>query len=736
MTVQETHEFKAEIKKLLDIISKSLYKHKEIFLRELVSNATDALKKIHFISLQNKDILNPDAPLEITIIIDNENKRLIVKDTGVGMTREDLINNLGTIAGSGSEKFLKQIQELQEKSESKEIDLDIIGQFGVGFYSVFMVAKKVTVITKSYLKEEPAYKWESSGAGEFKISEADKKDRGTEVIIEFQSDEQEYLDRYRIESIIKKYSNFIPYPIYLEEIKKEEEKKEEEKEKEKETGDKTEKEEKGEKEEGKETKREPINEIEPLWKKMPSDIKEEQYREFYHFISKRFDDYSHIINYSVDGKVQFHSILYIPSTSTQDMFHPELDYGPALYSKNVMIMENCKELVPQWMRFVKGVVDTEDLPLNVSREVIQNNRTMMKITDLLVKKLINELVKLAKKDKEKYMKIWDQFSDFIKEGIITDRKYKEKLIKLLRFPTSKTKDDELISLDEYVKRVKKDQEEIYYLVGGNLQTMRLSPHLDYYNKEDLEVLLLSEPIDNFLMMNLFEYTTTIGEGDDAEEKTFKFVPIDTAEQKEDSEDKEKEKDKNKSEISKKHEKYLQHIKSLLGNKIIDAKMSNKLYGNACRLATPSGGMTSSMERAMRYWTQTTSKNDFEIPKRVFEFNPDHPTIKGLVELYDSDPDNGKIDPVIQQLFENCLLAEGDLPNPSLMVPRINQLIEMLITGNDNVEAPSIGEMKHDAKENEETHNEEKESKEKENTKVDESTNTIDDNQDKNEKSEN
>jgi molecular chaperone HtpG len=680
MSDQE-YEFQAEIRKLLDILSKSLYKHKEIFLRELISNAVDALKKVKFILLTNREIENPEEEQRIEIYFNSHENVLTVRDYGVGMTKVELINDLGTIAGSGTEKFIKKLEDMREEEEGT-IDLDIIGQFGIGFYSIFMVAENVKVRTKSYLKEEEAYEWESDGTGKFKIHPIEKEKRGTDVTLYLNEEDQEYLDRFRIENIINKYSTFVPFPIYVYELEEGEipetgkinvEKKEEEAEEEEEI--------------------KPINKVTPLWKKNKNEITEEEYKEFYHYVSNRYDEYLHVINYQVGGQVRFRSILYIPESPSQEIFQPETEYGLSLYSKNVMIMKNCKELIPQWMRFVKGVLESDDIPLNISRETIQANRKIMKMSNLIVKKVIRELKEIAEKDEEKYLKIWDEFGHFIKEGVISDVARKDKLKDLLRVKTSKTKEEELISLEEYVKRMKEDQEKIFYLVGEDLETMKLSPHLGYYQKNDLEVILLDEPIDNFLMMNMNDYKVIkekeekeVEEEEGEEEIEYiQFSPIDVAEreEKEKREEEKEEKKEEEKEIPENIKKFLDYVEEILEDKIIEAKISDRLYGSACRLANPAGGPTSSQQRVMRYWTQTQSGKRFSIPKKILEFNPDHPTVKKLVEMYQENPDTKIIKPVVIQLFENCLLAEGDLPNPSSMVPRINQLIDMLITGASN-----------------------------------------------------
>ncbi|MHA1147388.1 MAG: molecular chaperone HtpG [Promethearchaeota archaeon] len=665
---ENKHEFKAEIKKLLDILSKSLYQHKEIFLRELISNSVDALKKIHFISLTEKDIQDPDVPLKVEITFDEKAKTFSVKDTGLGMTKEELINNLGTIAGSGSQRFLEELQ----KSDKKEFDLDIIGQFGIGFYSVFMVAEKVQVFSKSYRKDESAYMWESEGTGKFLVTSSEKQDRGTEVILYLKDDATEYLNEYRIRSIIKKYSNYVPFPIYVSEIKPEEEKKED-----KQKDDEKDDEKKDDKEEEKEP--EPVNELTPIWKKSQKEITDEEYKSFYHSISHRYDDYLHVINYSVDGSVQFRSILFIPESNSLAFLHQEENFGLTLYNKNVMVMDHCDDLLPKWMRFIIGILDSDDIPLNISRDTIQRNRVMIKINKVLRKKIFKELDDLIENDPENYIKLWKEFGIYFKEGIATDPIEADKLLNYLRFKSTKTGDAEYRSLEQYVHDMKEDQNEIYYLVGENIDTLKISPHLGYYKEKDIEVILFSEPIDNFIMMNVRNYTKTIGEGDDAEVKSYPFTPVDVTEQESKTEEQKAEDKESESQedIPENVKSFLEHVKTLLGDKIIDVKISKRLYDNACRLANPAGGMTSSMQRAMRYWSTRKLDDEPDIPRKILEINPEHPIIKGLINLHERNAEDNKIELIVIQLFENCLLAEGDLPNPSKMVPRINTLIELL-----------------------------------------------------------
>jgi len=704
----EKFEFKAEIDKLLHILSQSLYQHKEVFLRELVSNAADALTKIKYIQLTDKDV--EELPLEIEIGFNSKEKTITIHDAGIGMTKQELVDNLGTIAGSDSEKFYQRLKSAQETEGKKEIDLDIIGQFGVGFYSVFMVAQKVRVVSKSYKPDEPANAWESEGTGEFTVEPAEREKRGTDVIIYLKEDEAEYAAQYRLREIVKKYSNYIPFPIFIKEEGKTEVDVSTDEEAEasaaaepsEEAPTVAEGEEASPEGETpaapKKAERMPVNELVPIWKKKPADITEDEYKSFYHFVSGRYDEYSQLIHYNVDGQVQFNSIYYIPATQSREFMQRDVEYGLALYSKKVLIIQHCKDLIPQWMRFVTGIVDSEDIPLNVSRDTIQNNRVIAKISDLIVKKFLSELETMAEKEPEKYESIWKEYSYFFKEGMVSEHALKDRLLALLRFHTSTTPAG-WRSLADYIKdmpEAQQEKKEIYYLVGENVATMKISPHMGQYNKTGTEVIFFTEPVDNFLMMNIGEYKTSSGEGDEKTELTYRFVPIDTAAKKKKQEKMAKEGEESEGEQPKEEElseeakAFLERVKAVLGNKIMDAKMSSELYDSPFRLANPSEGMTSSMQRVMRYWSMKQYGKEFEIPRKVFEFNPAHPMVQELVRLCSEDPENGRIKPVIMQAFDNCLLVEGDLPDASKMVPRVNQLLEMVMLRNDDVPNPAEG----------------------------------------------
>ncbi|HDY67110.1 MAG TPA: hypothetical protein ENH85_04880, partial [Candidatus Scalindua sp.] len=359
------------------------------------------------------------------------------------------------------------------------------------------------------------------------------------------------------------------------------------------------------------------------------------------------------------------------------------------------------ELIPHWMRFIKGIVESDEIPLNIARETIQSNRRIRKMSDLLIKRFLRELKGNAELHPDKYKEFWSVYGEFIKEGLIQDRGREKRLKDLLRFKTSKTKDDEIIGFKEYLERMKDGQEDIYYLAGENINRMKISPHLGYYLENDLEVILFDTPIDNFIMMNIQEYTVTEGEGEDSKVKIYKFKPIDISEKVEESKDKKDEKkEKKKEKIPKETRKFLERVQEIIGDKIVEAKVSNLLHNYPCRLATPAEGPSSSMQRAMRYYTHVKGTDTFQVPRKIFELNPDHPLIRDLIKLHSDDPKSTKLEPVILQLFENSLLAEGDLPEPASMVPRINQILEMFITGKDEVERiePKVQEVSEEEEE--------------------------------------
>ena len=625
----EKHEFQTEIQKLLQIIIHSLYQNREIFLREVVSNASDALNKLRFEQLTNQNIYDKEAKLKIDIKYDEKVKTITVSDTGIGMTKKELIKNLGTIANSGSLEFLENLKNQQNGSNgadtSQMADLDIIGQFGVGFYSVFMVADKVVVRSHSFKPDTEGAEWESDGMGTFVVRDFPQKDtRGTDIIIHLkEEDANDYLSEYKLKNIVTKYSDYVPFPIYIQD------------------------------------KDEVVNKQESLWRKDPESVTEEEYEKFYQHVSGAYDKPSFRITYSIDAPIQFRTVLFFPEKKNRNLFMPEPEWGLKLYSHNVLIQEKSKDLMPVYFRFVKGVVDSEDIPLNVSRETVQMNKILERIKKSLTSKIVNEIGKLARKDADKYKKFWEEFGVFIKEGVASDYGNKEKLSKLLRFKSSKIADDEYTSLDDYISRMKEGQEKIFYLIGDTLEVVKKSPHLEFYKDKDYEVLYLTEAIDGFVMMNMRDF----------DGKNFESIDQASPDESKPEDKKEEKKEEDKDDF----DKLVDRFKTVLGDKVEGVQFTDRLKESPIRLVNPKTGLGSEMQRVYKVMDE-----NFEIPKKIIELNKEHEIIKGLSRMYAADNNSEMVEMVINQLFENSLMQEGFLKSPGSMVGRINQIIEAAV----------------------------------------------------------
>ncbi|HDQ00686.1 MAG TPA: molecular chaperone HtpG, partial [bacterium] len=459
---KKTYKFKAEISQLLDILARSLYTNREIFVRELISNAADALDKVRFESIRGTEFYQPDLDFEIRIDLDKEKKIFTITDTGIGMTRDELIANIGTIAHSGSLDFLKKI------SENSEQGPNLIGQFGVGFYSVFMAAKEVVLTTRSYLKDERAWKWSSDGAGSYRIEPAaEKTPRGTKIEVFLRDDAEEFSEKFRIESVVRTYSNFVPFAIKLD--------------------------------------GEQINKISAIWREPKTSVKDKDYKEFFKFFVNTSDEPLSWLHFSADAPIQLNALLYFPKTNYEFLgFSPE-EHGVSLFVKRVLIQNDNKDLMPRYLRFMRGVVDTEDLPLNISRETLQENTTVIKIKNLLVKRILDHLSTMAEKDEKKYQEFWNQFGRILKEGY-TDYPNLEKIVSLFRFNSSKTENaDALVSLDDYISRMRPAQENIYYISATSREAADRNPHLEIYMQKGIEVLYSFDPIDEFVLSGVAQY---------------------------------------------------------------------------------------------------------------------------------------------------------------------------------------------------------------------------------------
>ncbi|KAF1075796.1 molecular chaperone HtpG [Halodesulfovibrio sp. MK-HDV] len=616
--MSQSYEFKTEVRKLLHIITHSLYTNREIFLRELVSNASDALDKLRFAEAKGEEIAAAELEPSISITLDKDAKIITITDTGIGMNKEELVDNLGTIARSGSERFLAEL------SESKDSASNIIGRFGVGFYSVFMISEDVTVTTRSYKPDSEGFTWKSDGLGSFDITPAeDAPERGTVITINVKDDAVEFLEKFRLEQALKQHSSFIPFPIYLD-------------------GDHQ-------------------NTTPALWREPKSSISKEQYKEFYNYLT--FDDKEPLatIHSAVDAPVQFTSLSFIPTFGRDLNSMGREDYGLDLYVRRVLIQHECKDLLPDYLSFIKGVVDTEDLPLNISRETLQENVLIRKINQTVTKQILSHLDRMAKNDADAYKEFWNVHGKIFRLGY-SDYANRDRYAKLLRFNTSTHEAvEELTSFDEYIERAKEGQKSVYYISATSREAAKLNPHLEIFTRKGLEVLFLYEPVDEFVMDNLGKY----GEFDLVSVET---VSPDSLKDFDDVVKKEKTEELSEEETATLSD-LLAHIKTLLGDKVTDVRLSERLSGSPAVLSSPDGA-TSSMEKIMRMMNQ-----DESIPQKVFELNSDHPIVRNLLRIYKSDKDDALVKETVEQLFESSLLLEGYLKDPHAMVSRINDILE-------------------------------------------------------------
>ncbi len=613
--VQE-FEYKAEMKQLLNLIVHSLYTHPEIFLRELISNASDALSKVRFDQLTENKTEEDGGELKITITLDEKERTFVIEDNGTGMSEEELIANLGTVAKSGTLGFLQALKEQQP--EKGGIDANLIGQFGVGFYSVFMVTDEVTVETKA--DDAQGCLWRSSGEGTYTIEKIDREKRGTRISFTLKEDAKEFAEAYRVESVIRKYSNFVDFPIYLD------------------------------------NKR--ANSITALWQRPKSELKEEEINEFYKFISVDYQDPLDHLHLSLEGAVSFKALLFLPKEAPMDMLYQQgalENHGPQLYVRKVMIQHECKELLPEYLRFVKGVVETEDLPLNVSREVVQNSPVMAKIRQILTTKIIGWFESLAQDHPEKFRQFYKAFGPVVKIGLNTDFTNREKLIELLRFESTATEEGEFVTLREYVDRMVGDQKEIYYLSGDNRQQMLSNPNLEYFRKKGIEVLLLADPVDVFVIPSINEY-------DKKPLKSIEKADIDFK-----AGDEEEKDTLSKNMI----EPVLRLFKDTLGDRVEDVVESHRLVNSPVTLVGGKDAMDPQIEKMLRMMKQS----DMPGTKKVLEINPSHAVIKNLAGLCLLNENDPLIRTTMNQLYEGALLLEGSLEGTADFVSRMNDIIE-------------------------------------------------------------
>ena len=615
-----THQFNTEVSQLLHLIVHSLYSHSEIFIRELVSNSSDALDKLKYLTLTEDAFKNMEWDPRIDIEFDDEDKKWIrVSDNGVGMNEEDLVENLGTIARSGTKRFLEQMS-----GDSKK-DSNLIGQFGVGFYSAFMVADSIEVLTRK-AGEDKAWKWTSDGKSDYRIEDAERDSQGTTITMHLNDDGTEFASRWRIQDIIKKYSNHIAFPIYLH-------------------YDKVEYDDKG-KEKDKTREVEKANSAGAMWKRSKSDLTDEDYKEFYHSIGHDSDDPLFYLHTQAEGTIEYTTLFFVPKTAPFDMYQADYKPGVKLYVRRVFITDDEKELLPTWLRFVRGVIDSEDLPLNVSREILQQNRVMNNIRNASVKKLLGEFSRIAQEEPETYTSFIEQYNRPLKEGLYQDFSHREALLELVRFKS--TTEEGWTSLEKYKERMLPDQKAIYYITGGDEKTLRNSPLLEAYRAKNIEVLIMSDELDEIVVPTIGTY------------KEVDLKPVNRSDAGDDLNDK---KDKKKEKEAK---PTIKRIQDALGDRVKEVRTSIRLAESASCIVLDEADPSMKMQEILRAMGQ----QDIPKIKPILEINPDHPLIKQL-----ADADDEKAKDLSHILLDQAYLAEGaQIEEPAEFVKRLNRVL--------------------------------------------------------------
>ena len=606
-------KFEADTGKILDIVINSLYSEREIFVRELISNASDAIDKKKYLALTNKSINDTSDPFEIKIEVNSKENTIKISDNGIGMDEEDLINSLGTIARSGTKAFLEQFNK--SKDDKKE-DVNLIGQFGVGFYASFMVADKVEVLSKK-AGTDKSWKWISDGKSGYNIEKGEKTNSGTDLILHLKKDAKEFLEGTRIQFVVRKYSDHISYPVKMLEVSK------------------------------KDAKEETINEASALWTRAPKDIKEKQYEDFFSHIGAGFGKPLLTMHNNTEGTVSYTNLLCIPSSKPFDLFNPDRKSSLKLYINRVFITDKCDNLIPAYLRFVKGIVDTQDIDLNVSREMLQNNPAVAKISKSLVGKILRELKKIADKDKAKYIQFWNEFGQVLKEGLYEDLERKDALLELARF--SNNENDDLISLEDYVNAMDKNQKDIYYIAADTKSQALSSPHLEGFKSKGIKVLVMADPIDQFWLSMAGQF----------KEKNFVSITqgeIDLDNIKSDKKDP-KNKDTKKDDVDKRFTNLIAHLKASLGQNVKDIRLTSKLTDSPACLVADKGDMDVAMENLMKQ-----RDPNYQGAPRILEINPEHALVEKMNKLLSDKKHNNLVDDAGTLLFEQARMMEGKLPS--------------------------------------------------------------------------
>lgn len=635
----EQRPFKTEVQKLLDLVIHSLYSNKEIFLRELISNASDAIDRARFISLTDQSILENDSDWKIKLSYDKNAKTLTISDNGIGMSEKELEENIGTIASSGTKRFLEQLQQNKDAMSP-----ELIGQFGVGFYSAFMVASEVVVVTRQ--AGGKAFKWTSKGDGFYTIEPAEKEKRGTDITLKLTDENEEFLDEWKIRKTVERFSNYVEHPVCMDI-----------------TRTNTPRDENGKVIEGAEPEvtvtEETLNSMKAIWQKAKNEVKPEEYNEFYRHVSHDFIDPLETIHWNVEGQTEFRALIFIPEKPIFDMFMPESkDKGVQLYVRRVFITDKCDELVPGYMRFLRGVVDSSDLPLNVSREILQEDRTIKVIQKNLVKKVLDTLKDMKEKSFDKYMKFWSAFGPVLKEGVHIDYENKDKLVDLILFESTSTEAGKKTTLADYVTRMPDTQKEIYYISAEDAQAAANSPQLEAFKSKGYEVLYCTDAVDDWIMGDIPTYKEknlrSISRGD---------VNLDT-------EDEKKDKEEERKKATEDNKGLLCTIKDALGDKIKEVRLSQRLTESACCLVADEGGMGIQMEKVMK-----AIHPDMPEAKRILEINPNHPLIEAMRALNEKNSKNPKLAEYARMLYGEALLtAQLPLDDPLAFAKCLSSLL--------------------------------------------------------------
>ena len=623
---KETLGFKTEVKQLLHLMIHSLYSNKEIFLRELVSNASDACDKLRFQALTNNDLYESESDLKVDITFDKDAKTLTIADNGIGMTREDVVNHLGTIAKSGTAEFLSQLSGDQQK------DSQLIGQFGVGFYSAFIVADKVIVETRRAGESaDQGTRWESEGEGEFSLESIDKAGRGTIITLHLKEGEEEFADSFRLQNLIKKYSDHIAIPVFVQQDSNNEEG-----------------------EDGDSSTPEAVNQAQAMWTRAKSDISDEDYKEFYKHVSHDWNEPLTWMHNTVEGKLNYTSLLYIPTQAPFDMWNREASRGVKLYVQRVFIMDDAEQFLPAYLRFVKGVLDSNDLSLNVSREILQQDKQVDSLRSALVKRVLDTLEKMSKKDAEKYQTFWNQFGEVLKEGPAEDFANREKVAGLFRFSTTQSEGTEQnVSLADYIARMREGQKKIYYITGESHDAVAASPHLEYFRKKGIEVLLLTDRVDEWMVGHLSDF----------DGKAFQDVTKGELDLDELADESEKEEQK---QLEESHKALIERLEAALKDDVKEVRVSSRLSDSPACLVVGQYDMGGHMRRLMEAAGQKVPE-----PEVALEVNPSHP----LIERLDQEADEDRFTELAQVIHAQALLAEGSqLKQPAQYVTRLNKLL--------------------------------------------------------------